>query len=238
MRRMSDSGREHTFGGMTMDFTRQREKMVDGQLRTTDVTSPAVLAAMLKVPREAFVPSARRAFAYIDEDILVLEGAGRRGRYLMEPSPFARLVQLSSVGKEDVVLDIGCASGYSTAVLSCLAGSVIALECESGLANEASERLTRLGYDNTVVVEGPLEAGFASEAPYDVIFLNGAVEQVPETLFGQLRDGGRLVGVVGSGNTGVATLWTRSGGAISSRRAFNAAVRPLPGFEREKVFEF
>lgn len=223
---------------MTVDFARQREKMVDGQIRTTDVTSPAVLAAMLAVPREAFVPAARRALAYIDEDIAVHSDARAVQRYLMEPSPLARLLQLADIGKEDVVLDIGCATGYSTAVISCLAGSVIALECEHELAAEAGKNLTALGYDNAVVVEGPLDEGFASEAPYDVIFLNGAVDFVPESLLEQLREGGRLVGVIGTGNTGTATLWTRSNGAVSARRAFNAAVRPLPGFERRREFQF
>lgn len=223
---------------MTIDFAEQRRKMVDGQLRTTDVTNPAILDAMGEVPREAFVPQTMRALAYIDEDVLVHPAGGEGPRYLMEPSPLAKLLQLADIKPDDVVLDLGCATGYSTAVLTLIAGSVIALESDPHLAATASETLVDLGYDSAAVVEGPLNLGYASEAPYDVIVLNGAVEEVPAALFDQLKDGGRLVGVLGTGNTGRATVWTKNAGVTAARHAFNAAVRPLPGFERETAFEF
>src|SRR5690606_12018045 len=127
-----------------------------------------------------------------------------------------RLLQLAGIGAEDIVLEIGCVTGYSTAVISCLAGSVIALESDPVLAAQASANLSRLGYDNAVVVEGPLVEGHAAEAPYDFILLNGAVEEVPEALFAQLRDGGRLLAIVGTGNTGTATMWTSAGETRSS----------------------
>jgi len=215
------------------DFSVLRTKMVDGQIRTTDVTDSAILEAMLTVPREAFVPPARQPLAYIDEDIEVAPG-----RYLMEPSPFAKIVQLAEVGSGDVVLDVGCATGYSAAILSRLASSVVALECDPALAASAGETLSRLGHDNVAVVEGPLEQGYPSEAPYDVIFVGGAVDEVPDALLSQLKDGGRLVAVVGRGNAGVARVFTRSGEVISSRRGFNAAVQPLPGFLRAPAFQF
>src|SRR5690606_16823482 len=120
--------------------------------------------------------------------------------YLMEPSPLAKLVQLAEIGKGDVVLEVGCGTGYASAVLSLLSGSVVALECDEGLAAQAGETLARLGYDNVAVVTGPLEAGHAPEAPYDVIFVHGAVEHVSQALFAQMRDGARLVVVEGSGN--------------------------------------
>lgn len=221
---------------MTADFSLQRRKMVDGQLRTTDVSDTRLLAAMLAVPREAFVPAARRALAYIDEDIPV--GTGAMQRYLMEPSPFARMVQLAEIGSDDFVLDVGCTTGYSAAVLSRLSNSVVALESDPELAAAATQTLADLGYDNVAVVEGPLQDGFPSEAPYDVIFVGGAVEEVPQALFDQLKDGGRLVAVVGHGNAGVARLYLRDGGHVSSRRGFNAAVKPLPGFQRAPAFEF
>ena len=224
---------------MHADFEQQRIKMVDSQVRTTDVTNVPLLDAMLDVPREAFVPSRLRSLAYIDEDLQIAEAAGQRGpRYLMEPSPFARLVQLAEVRPTDVVLDVGAGTGYSSAVLSRLASSVIALECDAALAETATSTLSQLGYDNVVVVQGELPAGFPSEAPYDVIFIGGCVEQLPEALLEQLKEGGRLVVVEGRGLAGKAKLFLKSNGVATGRGAFNAAVKPLPGFERTPSFVF
>lgn len=224
---------------MTADFSEQRAKMVDGQLRTTEVTNPNVLSAMASVPREAFVPARWRELAYIDEDIPV-SGADSPGgaRFLMQPSPFGRLVQLAKVTPSDVVLDVGCGTGYSSAILSQLAGSVIALESNASLIEQATATLSSLGCANVAVVEGPLAEGYPSEAPYDVIFLNGAVDRVPDALFLQLRDGGRLVAIEGIGNAGFARLYIKENGVVSSMRDFNAAVKPLPGFQVEPAFEF
>lgn len=224
---------------MSTDFSQQRIKMVDGQVRTTDVTSAPILSAMLEVPREAFVPAKRRNLAYIDEDIQISEATDSHGpRYLMEPSPFAKLVQLAEIRPSDFVLDVGAGTGYSSAVLSRLASSVIALETDPALADQAASTLSSLGYDNVVVVQGDLNSGFANEAPYDVIFLGGSVEQLPASLFDQLKEGGRLVVVEGRGNAGAALVYLKSQGIVAGRRAFNAAVKPLPGFERTPAFEF
>ena len=221
------------------NFDEARRKMVDSQLRTEDVTDHAVLEAMGELPREKFVPNKMRALAYIDEDILVRE-ADEVGpaRYLMEPAPFARLAQLAEIASTDFVLDIGCANGYSTAVLARLADSVVAVETDAELAAQATENLIELGVANAAVVSGPLEAGYPAEGPYDVIFLGGAVETVPEALFQQLKNGGRIVGVVGYGRSALATLFTRSDGDVGSRPAFNAHLRPLPGFTKPKAFVF
>jgi protein-L-isoaspartate(D-aspartate) O-methyltransferase len=156
----------------------------------------------------------------------------------MEPSPFAKLVQLADVKASDFVLDVGCGTGYCSAVLSRLASSVIALESDPSLAEFATNALAELGYDNAVVVQGPLREGYASEAPYDVIFVGGSVEEVPQAFFDQLKEGGRLVVVVGQGNAGVARLYLKTAGEVSGRSAFNAAIKPLPGFERVRTFEF
>lgn len=224
---------------MSTDFSLQRAKMVEGQLRTTDVTNVALLDAMAEIPREEFVPGKRRSLAYIDEDLeIAAADAERPARYLMEPSPFARLVQLAEINPGDFVLDIGCATGYSSAVLSRLASSVIALESDPSLADTAAETLSRIGYDNVAVVQGSLQEGFASEAPYDVILVGGAVEEIPDGLFDQLKDGGRLVTVVGHGNAAVARLYLKEDGIVSDRSSFNAAVKPLPGFERAPAFVF
>ena len=224
---------------MSGEFEQRRIKMVDGQLRTTDVTRASVLDAMLSVPREEFVPRARAELAYIDEDILVAEASGGApARFLMEPSPFAKLLQLAEIGAGDFVLDIGCATGYSSAVLSQIASSVVALECDETLAATANEKLAELGYDNVAVVTGDLQTGCPDEAPFDVIIIGGAVDEVPEKLFEQLRDGGRLVTVVGHGNAGAAHVFYNADGVVSGRKAFNAAVRPLPGFEKVAEFQF
>ncbi|MGD9480960.1 protein-L-isoaspartate O-methyltransferase family protein [Shinella sp. G-2] len=216
-----------------MDYKAARTKMVDNQIRTTDVTALEVLDAFLTVAREEFVPAAVKPLAYIDNDIQVSPG-----RYLMEPSPLAKLIQLAEIAPSDVVLEVGCATGYASAVLSLLGSSVVALESDADLAASATETLARLGYDNVAVVTGGLETGYAPEAPYDVVFVHGAVEFVPDALFAQLRDGGRLVVVEGYGNASQARLYIKESGRVAERNAFNTAVKPLPGFRKAKEFVF
>jgi protein-L-isoaspartate(D-aspartate) O-methyltransferase len=224
---------------MSADFAELRTKMVDGQLRTTDVTDAAILDAMLSVPREDFVDDKRRALAYIDEDILIAPaGPGSAARYLMEASPFAKLLQLAAITPSDRVLDVGTGTGYSAAVLSRLAATVVALESDPSLAARARSALAGRQADNVTFVEARLADGHAAAAPYDVIIIEGAVETLPESLAAQLRDGGRLVVVEGHGNAGVARLYLKSGATVTGRRAFNAAVKPLPGFERTPEFDF
>jgi protein-L-isoaspartate(D-aspartate) O-methyltransferase len=224
---------------MTADFTDLRTKMVDNQIRTTDVTNVAVLEAFLTVPREVFVPAAWRDLAYIDEDIpLKPSAAGQPARYLMEPSPFAKLVQLASIKRGDHVLDIGTGTGYPAAILSRLAASVVAVENDPELAAVATAKLAELGFNNVVIVSAPLTQGDAARAPYDVIVIDGAVDFVPEALFGQLKNGGRLVAVEGQGNAGVARIYVKDDGIVSGRGAFNLAVKELPGFARTPQFHF
>ena len=221
------------------DFAQARTAMVESQVRPNDVTDRRLLAALTEIPRERFVPAARRAIAYIDEDILLKPADGERlARYLMEPMPFARLVQLADIKPTDLVLDIGCGTGYSSAVLSRLADSIVALECDEELAAAANETLPELEIGNVAVVTGALNKGYAEEGPYDVIVLNGAVSGVPDALFGQLKEGGRLVAIVAEERRNQAWLFLCHGGRTTGRPAFGASAKPLPGFAREEGFVF
>ena len=213
--------------------------MVDNQIRTVDVTRLSVLSAFLGIPREAFVPQNIRELAYVDEHLMVVAGKDDGpARYIMAPASLAMLVQFADIDKNDFVLVIGANTGYCAAVLSQLAGSVIALESNTNLAKTAAETLAVTDCDNVAVVTGELADGYAEQAPYDVIFIEGAVDLVPEALFRQLREGGRLVVVEGHGNAGVACLYVLEDNVISMRRGFNLAVKPLPGLLREAEFTF
>lgn len=220
------------------DFLQLRRNMVDSQIRTTDVTDLRLLEAILAIPREEFVPAGRRAVAYVDDDIdVTLPGSAER-RFLMNPSPMARIIQLAAVKPGDVVLDVGCGAGYVSAVLSKLAATVIAVDNDKAVVDAAAATLSRIGCDNVVTVNGDLSKGYAAEAPYDVVFIGGAVDVVPAALFDQLKEGGRLVTVEGHGNAGIAKLHVKHDGRVSARKAFNASVKPVPGFLMEPGFVF
>jgi protein-L-isoaspartate(D-aspartate) O-methyltransferase len=218
------------------DFERARTHMVDNQLRTNDVTDHGILDAMGKVPRERFVPASKRCIAYSDSDIPL--SLGDTQRYLMKPHVFAKLVQLAAVRKDDVVLCVGCATGYGVAVLAELAGSVVGLEETAEATAAASDLLVDLGIENAAVVDGDLVTGAASEGPYDVIVIDGAIEELPDALTAQMKDGGRLVAVEGEGGAGAARLYIRSGETVSGRFAFNASAHVLPGYRAAKEFVF
>lgn len=219
-----------------IDFAEMRRAMVDAQVRANDVTDLRIVSAMMDMPRERFVPAGLRNFAYIDDDLLVKEEGG--GRYLMEPMVLAKLLQAADIGPDALVLDVGGATGYSTAVLARLAGQVVALEQDAELAGQGAALLVELGLLNAAYVQGPMTAGWPGEAPYDVILLNGSVDAVPPALLAQLKPEGRLVAVLGRGRAGRATVFTNTRGGIGSRIAFDAAVPTLPGFGAVPGFVF
>jgi len=227
-----------------VDFQAARRAMVDGQIRTNDVTNLDLIDAMLEIPREAFVPEQFAAQAYLDRD-LPLKARNGAGRYLLKPEVTAKLIQAGNVGLRDRVLVVGSATGYSAAVLSRLAGAVVAIEEDPELAAAAQAVLRRLGFATVTAVTGPLVGGWSAAAPYDVILVEGGVEVIPDALFAQLSDGGRLIAVVydaeGShleGKVGRAMLFRAVRGEVGGRTLFDASAPLLPGFAKAPAFVF
>jgi protein-L-isoaspartate(D-aspartate) O-methyltransferase len=218
-------------GDLMADFAQARRTMVDGQVRTSDVTDLRVIGAMQEVARERFVPAAWRAIAYLDRDVPVNEA----GRALIKPMVLGKLLQAAAIVSTERVLDVGCATGYSSAVLARLAARVVALEEDQVLAAAAGEAL---GSANVVVAAGPLAGGWPGEAPYDVILLQGASEVAPDSLLAQLADGGRLLAVIGSGPMGKATIYRKAGKHVTAQPLFDAAAPLLPGFAKAPAFIF
>lgn len=215
------------------DFAAARRHMVDCQLLPNKVTDEQLIAAVETLPRELFVPKALRGVAYLDEDLPVTPG-----RFIMEPMIFTRMIQAAAPTLSDAVLDVGCTTGYSTAVLARLSNVVVAVEDDETLAAQATQNLADAAVDNAAVIVGPLPSGYGEQAPYDVIVLEGAVPEVPEMLLNQLGEGGRLVAVVQGPGLGKAVLFTRTGGVIGQRELFDAGIPLLPGFEHEAGFVF
>lgn len=205
--------------------------MVDTQVRPSDVTKFPIIEAMLTVPREVYVPPAAREAAYVGENIDMGEG-----RVLLEPRTFAKMLDALSIDPADVVLDVGCGLGYSTAVLARLADFVVAVEENGDWAAEAQTTLSENGIDNAAVVTGPLAAGAAKSAPYDIVIVQGAVELVPDTLIDQLKDGGRIACIFAEGALGSVRIGLKSGDRVNWRFSFNAGAPVLAGFARAPAF--
>jgi protein-L-isoaspartate(D-aspartate) O-methyltransferase len=215
------------------DFAQQRRNMVEAQVRADGVRDERLLEAMLTVPRERFIPAARSALAYAD---VPAEVAPRR--FLLDPRSFAKLAELAAIRAEDRILDVGMATGYSSAVLAKLGSRVIALEQDADLVRIASDSLQRTDARNATVMQGGLAEGAKAEAPFDVIFVNGAIEAEPQRLLAQLAEGGRLVAVIQTGVLGRAHLFIRENGTISVKPGFDASVPALAGFRASAGFVF
>lgn len=216
-----------------MDFAAARHNMVESQIRPNRVTDERLIAAMATVPREAFVPKELRGVAYVDEAIPI-----GTGRYLMEPMIIARLMQTAAPTAGDLALTIGCGTGYAAAVLSHLVGAVVAVESDAALAQQATRTLTGMGIDTVAVIEGVLADGCLDQAPFDIIFFDGAVREIPESVSSQLAEGGRLVAVVAGNGVGKGAQVSRRRGILTSREVFDAGTPLLPGFERKTAFVF
>jgi protein-L-isoaspartate(D-aspartate) O-methyltransferase len=219
-------------------FSSARQKMVDGQVRPSDVTDLRIIDAMAAVPRELFVPERQRALAYLDLDLDVSEGGSVR-RFLIKPVVTAKMLQAADIGDADRVLVAGCATGYTAALVASLTtGPVTATEADPTLVAKAKDVLAQLGLERVTVRAADAAEGDAANAPYDVIVLDGATEIRPDRLFGQLKDGGRLVGVFATTKPPRATIVTRSHGDFGHRALFDAVAPILPGLERLPAFVF
>lgn len=221
------------------DFEKARRQMVDCQIRPNDITDHDVIAAFGAVPREMFVPQTKKAIAYIDSDIMLEAGAGGGpDRFLMQVMPFAKMVQAADIRPEDFVLCIGCGSGYGAAVVAKLASSVIAIDESATLVERASGIVNEMGIDNLAVMKGNPEKGCSGEAPFDIIVIEGGVDDLPEALFAQLRDNGRLVAAVGNGPSAQLCVYRKQGDHVSVTKIGNVCVPHLPGFKQEEAFVF
>jgi protein-L-isoaspartate(D-aspartate) O-methyltransferase len=217
-------------------FSTARQNMVDCQVRPSDVTDNRIIDAMLEVPREVFVPQNQRPLAYLDLDLDVSEAGAKR--FLIKPAVLARMLQAAEINATDKVLVAGCATGYAAAVVAQFAGEVTATESDPALAAKAGAALAELGLGRVTVGTAAAADGHAANAPYDVIVLNGATEIVPEGLYRQLREGGRLVGVFATTQPPRATIVTHSHEDYGSRALFDAVAPVLPGLERRPAFVF
>lgn len=215
-----------------VDAAVQRLNMVDSQVRPSDVTDRRIARAMLEVRREDFVPASQHSLAYSDGDVPL----GKGPRALLAPRVFAKLLQLANIAADDVVLDVGCATGYSTAVLSRLSGRVVGLECDAELAKSARDLVGGDADGRVTIATGPLAGGHTAGGAYDVIVLEGSVPQAPTSLYPLLKDGGRLVGIVQRDGLSRAVVVQRSGEVFSETAAFDAAAVALPGFARSTAF--
>ncbi|MFV0410494.1 MAG: protein-L-isoaspartate O-methyltransferase family protein [Paracoccus sp. (in: a-proteobacteria)] len=216
-----------------VDFSQARTMMVDTQVRPNDVTKYPVIEAMLSVPREAFVPESRRAVAYMGENVRLTED-----RWLMEPRNFSKLLDGLNLQPSELVLNVGAGLGYDAAVMARLAEAVVALESHADLVAQAEAAMAEQGIDNVAVVTGDLTAGYAAQAPYDVIVIAAGIEVLPQALTDQLKEGGRIAAIFVENNLGVARFGYKMDGRIDWRFAFNATAPVLPGFTKTVKFQF
>lgn len=222
-----------------VDSTLQRKNMVESQVRPSDITNRRLITALLAVPREAFVPRHMQSVAYMDEELEVAlaSKSGGEPRALLAPRTLAKLLQAAKLEAGDIVLDIGCATGYSSAIIANMVETVVALECDEALAELAGKTLSDLSLNNAAVVTGDLAKGYASEGPYDAIIVGGMVDAISDDLLDQLKDGGHLVAIVrSSANMAHAVVWGRLGDTYDRREVTEVSGPMLPGFAKTAAF--
>lgn len=215
------------------DYATRRTMMVDTQVRPSDVTKFTIISAMLRTPREVFVPDALREAAYVGENITLGDN-----RVLLDPRTLSKMLDMLDLTQTELVLDVGCGTGYSAAILAQIAQAVVAVEEDDALAQDAETALANVGAEAVIVHKGPLTEGAAEHAPYDAMIVQGGVSEFPAALTQQLREGGRVICLFMQGPLGVVRLGVRQGDQISWRDVFNAAAPVLPGFEKQEAFTF
>lgn len=213
------------------DFNARRTMMVDTQVRPSDVTKFPIIEAMLAIPRERFVPEPMTEAAYVGENLAIAPG-----RVLLEPRTLAKMLDALDLQSNELVLDLGAALGYSSAVIARLAEAVIAVEPDESLAEDAEAALEAIGANNVVVERMALAEGAPRHGPYDVIVVEGGMEEFPVALAEQLKEGGRAAGVFMDGALGVVRVGVKRQGVIRWRDAFNASAPVLEGFCKQRVF--
>ena len=222
-----------------MNFKAARLAMVESQIRPNGVRDPRLLDAFASIPREHFVPEDQKALAYMDEAVLGTPASqGSPARYLLPPMVLARMLQFANPLAAGRALDVGGVTGFSAAILAQLCAKVYALEASELLGETMKHCLESVGVHTVSVHAGALDAGLASEKPFDLILVNGDVSKEPKELLEQLAEGGRLVAIIGKGWLGHAYLYTKSSGAVSGRAIFDAGAETLPGFKAKPQFVF
>ena len=215
------------------DFALRRRMMVDTQVRPSDVTKYPIIDAMLRVPREAYVPAARIEAAYMGENIVLAPG-----RVMLEPRTSAKMLDALELQRSDAVLDVGCGLGYSAALLAEMVDAVVAIEEDEAMAAAAEANLAAQSVHNVAIVRAPLKDGAAKHGPYDAIMIEGAAEVMPDAILAQLKDGGRIAAIFADGALGVVRIGYKIDGSVSWRFAFNAGAPVLPGFAKAPDFAF
>jgi protein-L-isoaspartate(D-aspartate) O-methyltransferase len=213
------------------DNATRRRMMVDNQIRPSDVTKFPIIEAFLSLKREYFVPTENRDTAYVGEHIQI-----GNDRVILDPRTLAKMLDAVDVTDSELVLDVGAGYGYSSAIIAYLAEAVVALESDDKPASEMQNALIEHGIDNVIVEQGPLLDGAASHAPYDVIFVQGGVEFIPEKIISQLKEGGRMVALFMEGTLGSVKIGYKVTGGVNWRFAFNAGAPVLSDFEKEPTF--
>ncbi|WP_417247390.1 protein-L-isoaspartate O-methyltransferase family protein [Celeribacter sp.] len=213
------------------DFTQLRTTMVDTQVRPSDVTKFPIIEAMLTVPRENFVPEEKRAAAYVGDHVDL-----GNGRVVLDPRILAKMLDALNIENDELVLDLGCGLGYSSAVIARMAQAVVAVEEDEALAEEAAKALVANGSDNVILETGPIAKGEPQHGPYDVVIVQGGVEEMPEDILSQVKEKGRICAIFIDGALGIVRIGYKIDGEITWRMVFNATAPVLPGFEKRAEF--
>ena len=217
-----------------MEFHIARQNMIENQIKPSGVTDNSIINAMADLPREKFVSSDAATVCYSDKEIFLGDE-----RYMMAPTLLASLLQEARIAEEHLVLNIGCGSGYSVAVLSRICRAVVGIEENPTLFEKASSLMVELGIDNALIVKKPLVNGYSKQAPYDAIVFNGAIEELPKKIIGQLANGGCIASVMRvNSNLGKAVITRKFGKLITATEIFDAWTPYMPQFNKKSSFKF